>query len=385
MYAPVVCPPAGFPGDSAGRHRSVRPLESPADRTQWGPTHRPDGHSRLVGALAAVAALALAAVRRRTAARRSLPRPSTSPWATPMPPAQAAGRTSRRRPASRLSACRPRRPIRSSALAALNLGCAGAKTIDVAAVAERYAQRAAGATVVTVTVGGNDIDTVQGPPSPAPSRPDHATLRGGPVQLLGGQASRTAGQDQGHAGHIVKKKAPHARIVLTGYPRLFTVGAALAGRANPGRRDDEFVGRPAQRDDRLLGPGEQGQVCECHGALQRPRNWFRRALGSWRRASRQPAGLAARARTTLSIPTQPAIPRATPRRCRRGGTDPRSGAPNAAGRAGIPARSGPSAIRVPGWRRPRCPAGRRRRSGCGCAARRPAWPRAVRWPPGTGG
>ena len=43
--------------------------------------------------------------------------------------------------------------------AALNLGCFGARTTDVAAVAAGFNGALAGASVVTITVGGNDVET----------------------------------------------------------------------------------------------------------------------------------------------------------------------------------------------------------------------------------
>ncbi len=109
--------------------------------------------------------------------------------------------------------------------ATLNLGCFGATTADVAVVAGLYAPALATATVVTVTVGGNDVDTGQvalactaSASSPACSAALYNSLV---VKLrsLPGKI-KTMLTD-------LKSKAPNARIVLTGYPRLFTPGAGL--------------------------------------------------------------------------------------------------------------------------------------------------------------
>lgn len=109
--------------------------------------------------------------------------------------------------------------------ATLNLGCFGATTTDVSSVATLYAPALATATVVTVTVGGNDIDTGQvalactaSASSPACSDALYNSLV---VKLreLPGKIKEML--------KTVKSKAPNARIVLTGYPRLFTVSAGL--------------------------------------------------------------------------------------------------------------------------------------------------------------
>ncbi|WP_326966031.1 GDSL-type esterase/lipase family protein [Arthrobacter sp. CG_A4] len=110
--------------------------------------------------------------------------------------------------------------------AALNLGCFGATTADVAAVATLYAPALAAATVVTVTVGGNDVDSGQvalactaSASSPACS----AALYNSVVVKLRQLPARIKTMLA-----TIRTKAPDARIVLTGYPRLFTVNAGLS-------------------------------------------------------------------------------------------------------------------------------------------------------------
>lgn len=110
--------------------------------------------------------------------------------------------------------------------ATLNLGCFGAQTTDVSATVKTlYGSELAAATVVTITVGGNDINTGQvaqsctvSVSSPACSAALYDSLV---VKLrdLPGKINMMLKD--------VKNKAPNARIVLTGYPRLFTVSAGL--------------------------------------------------------------------------------------------------------------------------------------------------------------
>ncbi|SDK65481.1 SGNH/GDSL hydrolase family protein [Arthrobacter sp. ok362] len=109
--------------------------------------------------------------------------------------------------------------------AALNLGCFGAKTTDVAAAAGQFEPALKTATVVTVTVGGNDVDTGQvavactlAPSSPECSAALYNTLVVKLRELPGKIKAMLT---------TIKNKAPNARIVLTGYPRLFTISAAL--------------------------------------------------------------------------------------------------------------------------------------------------------------
>ncbi|MET4093987.1 SGNH/GDSL hydrolase family protein [Arthrobacter sp. UYCu712] len=106
-----------------------------------------------------------------------------------------------------------------------NLGCFGAKTTDVTAVAGLYAAELASATVVTVTVGGNDINTGQVAVSctvPGSTPTCGAALYDSLVVKLPELPGKIKEMLK-----AVKDIAPNARIVLTGYPRLFTVSAGL--------------------------------------------------------------------------------------------------------------------------------------------------------------
>ena len=108
---------------------------------------------------------------------------------------------------------------------AVNLGCFGAKTTDVALVAERSAALLKTATVVTVTVGGNDIDTGQVALActvPGSTPTCSAALYNSLVVKLRELPGKINAMLK-----TVRSKAPQARIVLTGYPRLFTVSPGL--------------------------------------------------------------------------------------------------------------------------------------------------------------
>ena len=109
--------------------------------------------------------------------------------------------------------------------ATLNLGCFGATTKDVTDVATLYASDLAAATVVTVTVGGNDIDTGQvafACTASASSPACQTALYNSLVVKLRELPGKIKAMLQ-----TVKSQAPNARVVLTGYPRLFTVSAGL--------------------------------------------------------------------------------------------------------------------------------------------------------------
>lgn len=110
--------------------------------------------------------------------------------------------------------------------ATLNLGCFGATTEHVKYVATQFAPALAAATVVTVTVGGNDVDTgrvalacTASPSSPACKAALYNSLVVKLRELPGKIKEMLT---------TVKSVAPKARIVLTGYPRLFTVSAGLS-------------------------------------------------------------------------------------------------------------------------------------------------------------
>ena len=109
--------------------------------------------------------------------------------------------------------------------ATLNLGCFGATTMNVIDVATQFAPALATATVVTVTVGGNDIDTGQvalACTASASSPACKAALYNSLVVKLRELPGKIKEMLK-----TVKSTAPNAKIVLTGYPRLFTVSAGL--------------------------------------------------------------------------------------------------------------------------------------------------------------
>jgi lysophospholipase L1-like esterase len=109
--------------------------------------------------------------------------------------------------------------------AALNLGCFGATTEDVIKVAGLYESGLATASAITVTVGGNDVDTgqvaVACTASPSSAACSSALYNSREVKMRELPAKIKA------MVKTIKDKAPNARIVLTGYPRLFTVSAGL--------------------------------------------------------------------------------------------------------------------------------------------------------------
>jgi lysophospholipase L1-like esterase len=118
--------------------------------------------------------------------------------------------------------------------ATLNLGCAGATTVDVAAVADRYATALESARVVTVTVGGNDVDAVQAAVACTVS-PGSAACNAALYNSVAVKLRELPGKIKAMLD-TVKKKAPQARIVLTGYPRLFTVSPAFTAEQNQAAR-----------------------------------------------------------------------------------------------------------------------------------------------------
>lgn len=113
-----------------------------------------------------------------------------------------------------------------TALGGLNLGCFGARTTDVSTTVKKlHGPGLATATAVTVTVGGNDINTGQvalactvsfSSPTCSAALYDSLVVK---LRDLPGKIN-TMLKD-------VKSEAPNATIVLTGYPRLFTVSTGL--------------------------------------------------------------------------------------------------------------------------------------------------------------
>lgn len=109
--------------------------------------------------------------------------------------------------------------------AALNLGCFGATTTDVANIANASAPVLARATVVTVTVGGNDINTGQVAQA-CLAAPGTATCGAALYDSLVVKLRQLPGKIRLMLD-VIRSRAPQAKIVLTGYPRLFTVSPGL--------------------------------------------------------------------------------------------------------------------------------------------------------------
>ena len=105
-------------------------------------------------------------------------------------------------------------------LGGTNLGCFGATTIDVAGVATANAALLAGASDISLTVGGNDVGTGA---VTAACVPDPL----GAACAAAVEATRTAlAQLPAKIAVLVaylRTLAPSADIVVTGYPRLFTI------------------------------------------------------------------------------------------------------------------------------------------------------------------
>ncbi|MCU1437965.1 MAG: hydrolase family protein [Naasia sp.] len=99
-----------------------------------------------------------------------------------------------------------------------NVSCSGALTSAVSAQLAAVGPAAlAGAEVVTISVGGNDLGAgaVFGACVANPDPPACAALVGGTPDRIAGVAAGLAG-----ALAAVKAQAPKARIVVTGYPQL---------------------------------------------------------------------------------------------------------------------------------------------------------------------
>jgi len=114
-------------------------------------------------------------------------------------------------------------------LGGLNLGCFGATSLAVKAgldnlsPADPVAIALGSATEVSVTVGGNDVGT--GAVAVACTSAD-ALACASAVQGVANALPALPGNIVAMVQSI-RQKAPHADIVLTGYPRLFTVGPTM--------------------------------------------------------------------------------------------------------------------------------------------------------------
>ncbi len=109
-------------------------------------------------------------------------------------------------------------------LGGTNLGCFGATTTDVALVATNNAALLGSATDVSLTVGGNDVGTgavtaacVPDPLSTACASAVANTQIG--LAVLPGRVANLVA--------YLRSLAPTADIVVTGYPRLFTVTSTM--------------------------------------------------------------------------------------------------------------------------------------------------------------
>ncbi|QHK20261.1 lipase [Pseudarthrobacter psychrotolerans] len=110
-----------------------------------------------------------------------------------------------------------------------NAGCSGQVTADV--IADAQATVDSGTEIVTVTVGGNDLGTTNVLLSclPAPTPDCAGALATVQTKLTDGSlASSLAG-----VVAAIRSKSLTAKIVFTGYPRLFAPDHAFAAVANP--------------------------------------------------------------------------------------------------------------------------------------------------------
>ena len=113
----------------------------------------------------------------------------------------------------------------STYLGGLNLACAGATTTDVSNNAVAAAHLLKDSAHVTVTVGANDIDAAATTAqcaalvlTPACKAALFNSLAVKLPQLPAKIKAMVA---------VIKSKAPRAKIVVTGYPRLFTVNSLM--------------------------------------------------------------------------------------------------------------------------------------------------------------
>ncbi|WP_395398877.1 SGNH/GDSL hydrolase family protein [Arthrobacter sp. UC242_113] len=119
----------------------------------------------------------------------------------------------------------------SAMLGGENLACSGATTADVSATVKAAAFNrttapyVANASVITVTVGGNDIDAGAAAVQCAASIAT-AACKAALVNSLAVKLPQLPGKIKAMVA-VIKTYAPRARIVLTGYPRLFTANALM--------------------------------------------------------------------------------------------------------------------------------------------------------------
>lgn len=187
--------------------------------------------ARLTGVLAAVALTAGFAAAPATAAP---PSPDQAPIYLGLGDSYAAGTgggTHIPNPFAAPVDCRQTYAAYPTQLRGINLGCFGAKTGDVSAAVTWAASDPAtkpyleNASLITVTVGGNDIDTGAVAAKCVTSIATTA-CKAALFNSLALKLPKLPGQIRSMVA-VIKKKAPRAKIVLTGYPRLFTVSPLM--------------------------------------------------------------------------------------------------------------------------------------------------------------
>lgn len=123
--------------------------------------------------------------------------------------------------------CRQTVSAYSTQLRGANWGCFGYTTEGVSAVVTgasldpATAPVLANASVITVTVGGNDIDTGAVAANCVPSTAT-AGCKAALFNSLAVKLPKLPAKIKAMVA-LIKQKAPRAKVVLTGYPRLFTV------------------------------------------------------------------------------------------------------------------------------------------------------------------
>jgi lysophospholipase L1-like esterase len=119
----------------------------------------------------------------------------------------------------------------SATLGGKDFACSGATTAKVSAIVTAAAYNRttapylANASLITVTVGGNDIDAGAAAVNCAASTSSPA-CKAALVNSLAVKLPQLPGKIKAMVA-VIKKNAPRARIVLTGYPRLFTANALM--------------------------------------------------------------------------------------------------------------------------------------------------------------
>ncbi|MBT2247993.1 SGNH/GDSL hydrolase family protein [Arthrobacter sp. BHU FT2] len=112
---------------------------------------------------------------------------------------------------------------------ATNAGCSGQVTTDV--IADALATVGSGTKIVTVTAGGNDLNTtaVLRACLPVPAASCQDALAAVQTKLTDGSLALSL------TGVVaaIRQKSPTAKIVMTGYPRLFAPSHPFAAVANP--------------------------------------------------------------------------------------------------------------------------------------------------------